>query len=59
MTKKLFARGKSWKKLFANSLFEKKLFAWQFRDWSLLMPGTGVEGILMGHENFQAHNVGS
>ena len=29
------------------------------RDWSLLMPGTGAEGISMGHENFQAHNVGS
>ena len=22
------------------------------RDWSLLMPGTGAEGIWMGHENF-------
>ena len=26
---------------------------------SLLMPGTGVEGIWMGNENFQAHNVAS
>ena len=28
-------------------------------DWSLLMPLTGAEGIRMGHENLQWHNVGS
>ena len=34
-----------------TQLKRTKMNRW-FREWSLLMAGTGAEGILMGNENF-------